>query len=756
MAIYAPARDVYAAARSWAESCLVGDGSLFENETLWTINNLDELQRCYVNHPDLSKRDFMTKFEEQLAGASASAKRLAAELIWPTLLFASNQGAATKTLKIRLVWHWAGTELPVDHPMLDPSVLKGVGSMGPGIQNNFWMEYAFCIEATTALKRKAEAERRATLSEGWAFASFLDSVDHSHGRQLYHTLAHLLFPEPFERIASRRHKRLIVDRFAVDGDAFDVRDRVSIDRELLVIRARLEADHGVGFDYYNDLELRQQWLPSSDENPGEDSDGPQTDHSPARLPDRYRDARFWAMGAGAGAHLWGDFKAQNVIAIGFEEFHGELIQLSKDDIFARIQAIRNDGSKPTMDALAGYQFASEMKKGDYVFAKQGRSTILGIGRITSGYRYDPSFPNYHHVRNVEWLKTGEWQLSDAQKITTKTLTDMTPYTEWIAYVLGLLGEIPADGEAREANIPQYSGAKGLTPYGVDDLLAEGAFVERETIEKARAFLEDRKNLILSGPPGTGKSWLALRLAWIKLGNRGPDSRLMTLQFHQSYSYEEFVRGWRPGKEGFELKDGPFLDFCAAARKDDGRPYVIFIDEINRGDPSRVFGELLSLLEKDKRRPECAVRLSLRKPDEKPFFVPTNLYLIGTMNSADRSLAVVDYALRRRFAFLPLEPAFDSSAFSDYMGDKAKVGMDQDLLTRIVEGMGKLNAEIAKDRNLGPGYRIGHSFFSSIDDDTKLDNEWYEYIVESQILPTLEEYWFDQPAKVSEWRDRLIR
>ena len=181
---------------------------------------------------------------------------------------------------------------------------------------------------------------------------------------------------------------------------------------------------------------------------------------------------------------------------------------------------------------------------------------------------------------------------------------------------------------------------------------------------------------------------------------------------------------------------------------------MLIDEINRGDPSRVFGEMLSLLEKDKRRVDCAVRLSTQRPDEEPFYIPQNILLIGTMNSADRSLAVVDYALRRRFAFVPLEPAFDSGSFADYLSDR--IGMDADLLAKIVEKMGKLNAEIAKDRNLGAGYRIGHSFFSSIDDDVIIDYEWYESIIESQIIPTLEEYWFDQPEKVKKWQDELIR
>lgn len=689
MAVYLPSQGIYTAAKTWTEKCLVGDGSLFSAEALWTLENLEELDRCYVRRPDLSKQDFMTKLERQLSVASAPAKRLAAEFVWPILLFASNVNPATKILKIRRIWSWTGSELAVDCPMLESTLLEGIGSMGPAIQNLFWMEYAYSISTVRELKALAPKERSALLADAWALAAFLDARDPSHGRQFYHALLHLLFPELFERIASRSHKKWIFERFGEGDKPYDVKDRVSTDRQLLAIRSRLESQYGKGFDYYETPEIRPQWLPprgdGSDDGDGEEA---QSAYAAAGIPERYRGARIWAIGAGSEAHLWEDFKSRSAIAIGYEDFGAELATLSKEEIFSQLEASRGGGAKPTMDALAAYQFASEMKEGDFVLAKQGRTLVLGLGRIQSGCRYDPAFPEYHHVRNVEWLKTGEWRLSETQRITTKTLTDMSRYKTWLAYVFNLLGETGPLEEGRDSGGKGYSAKTSERPYAIDDLIAEGAFLDVAEIQGALDSLDNRMNLILSGPPGTGKSWLALRLAWIKLGCSGDDPRLMAVQFHQSYSYEEFVRGWRPGKGGFELRDGPFLEFCEAARKDEGRPYILFIDEINRGDPSRIFGEMLSLLEKDKRRPECALKLSIQKPGEPPFYIPPNLYLIGTMNSADRSLAVVDYALRRRFAFVQLEPAFGKDGFSNYMGDDLGVGMDQELLKRIVESMSR--------------------------------------------------------------------
>jgi len=257
-------------------------------------------------------------------------------------------------------------------------------------------------------------------------------------------------------------------------------------------------------------------------------------------------------------------------------------------------------------------------------------------------------------------------------------------------------------------------------------------------------IKSGKNLILQGPPGTGKTFIARRIAWCLIGREDSDPIEM-VQFHQSYAYEDFVEGFRPTKGGgFDLKPGVFRRFCERARANPAIPHVFIIDEINRGNLSRIFGELLMLIEADKRSEDYAVTLPY---SDTRFHVPANVHLLGMMNTADRSLALVDYALRRRFAFETLEPAYGTEygrdAFEKHL---ASNGADPSLARRICDRMGKLNEKIANDKELGRGFRIGHSYF--VPGDGGVPSEaWYRHVVDTQIAPLLREYWFDAAEDV---------
>ena len=286
-------------------------------------------------------------------------------------------------------------------------------------------------------------------------------------------------------------------------------------------------------------------------------------------------------------------------------------------------------------------------------------------------------------------------------------------------------------------------------YAIDDAL-EDLFMDSEAFQLILDRLENKKNVILQGPPGVGKTFVAKRIAYTLMGEKD-HARVRMVQFHQSYSYEDFVRGYRPTDDGgFSLRDGIFHQFCLRARQDD-RPYIFVIDEINRGNISKILGELMMLIEHDKRNPKYAVPLAYQRDGEADFYVPGNVYIIGLMNTADRSLAMVDYALRRRFAFIDLAPAFGTTQLSQMLA-----GLCGDSLgRRITEAFRELNSKIAADvTNLGPGFCIGHSYFC-LDETALLDGPGYRQIVDTEIAPLLREYWFDQPGTAEGWIARLL-
>ena len=291
------------------------------------------------------------------------------------------------------------------------------------------------------------------------------------------------------------------------------------------------------------------------------------------------------------------------------------------------------------------------------------------------------------------------------------------------------------------------------PFSIADALA-GTFVPPDQFRGLLAALARKKNLILQGPPGVGKTFLARRLAYARVGAADP-ARVAGVQFHQSYAYEDFVQGYRPAERGgFARRDGVFFEFCRRAADDPRHDYVFLIDEINRGNLSKVFGELFVLIEADKRGEGHAVPLTYARHAGETFFVPANLYLIGMMNTADRSLALVDYALRRRFAFADLRPAFDRPEFAAFL---AAAGVEPGVVDRIVTRMTRLNGLIrAEPASLGPGFEIGHSFFCPAGTEDDLGPAWYRAVVESEIAPLLREYWFDDPAKADELAAELLR
>lgn len=450
-----------------------------------------------------------------------------------------------------------------------------------------------------------------------------------------------------------------------------------------------------------------------------------------------RTVRYWMISPGVGASKWDRFSSENIIGIGWDEM-GDLSQYAtKEDMRLKMQELYGPNRSYKNDVHATWQFANEMMPGDIVYAKKGRNILLGRGIVLSGYEFDDSMADFKNIHHVEWTHRGEWQ-HDEQMI-LKTLTDMTQFTKHVQDLEALF----ADSETEQPILMETSLQQNYPAYDEEHFLKD-VYMDQAAYEILVALIRKKKNVILQGAPGVGKTYAAKRLAYSMMGEKNQE-RVQMVQFHQSYSYEDFIEGFRPAGSGngFEIKKGSFYHFCRKAAEDLENEYFFIIDEINRGNLSRIFGELFMLIENDKRGNE----LQLLYSDEK-FSVPGNVYILGMMNTADRSLAMLDYALRRRFAFYDMKPAFESAGFREY-----RTGLNSDRYNRLIDCVEKLNNAIREDESLGEGFCIGHSYFCNLKEE-EVSVPALAGIIEYELCPLLLEYWYDDRTKANDWIARL--
>lgn len=571
--------------------------------------------------------------------------------------------------------------------------------------------------------------------------------------------------------------------------------------------------------------------------------------------------KYWMYAPGEGASKWKLCQEDKMMCIGWDDMGDLSVFNFIDDIKGRMKEVyKNIDSSFRNDGLALWEFANIIKFGDVVFAKQGKTKIIGRGIVKGTYIYNQQYDSYRNIIDVEWTHVGEWEAP--YNSVTKTLTDITKYPTYVNKLEALFSDEKAKQywwlvanpkiwsfgsmqvgtiqnytlyndngnrrrifqnflDAREGdkvigyestptkqvvalveiakandgkfiyfrkteslpapidysmikNIPDLADMEymknqqgsffrlqegeynvlmdlirednpvkieqGNNTYGEADFLND-VFMEKENYARLKALLLAKKNVILQGAPGVGKTFSAKRLAYSIMGEIDA-SRIEFVQFHQSYTYEDFIMGYKPNEDnGFYLKRGVFYTFCKRAKADPGRQYFFIIDEINRGNLGKIFGELLMLIEKDYRGESIKPAYS-----DEPFDVPGNLYIIGMMNTADRSLAMIDYALRRRFSFFEMTPAFQTHGFRVYQQT-----LHNEQFDKIVEGIIALNEVIAKDDSLGRGFCIGHSYLCN---QAVATTEWMQNVIDYDILPMLREYWFDNDKQYEQQSHKL--
>ena len=455
-----------------------------------------------------------------------------------------------------------------------------------------------------------------------------------------------------------------------------------------------------------------------------------------------QELQHWLYTPGEGAARWEEFRTAGIMALNWDRV-GDLASFpDKESLLDALYTHYGDwGGRPRRAADSVWDYIHAMKPGDIVYVRRSFNEIVGRGVVRSDYRYDEDRSSFRAVRDVEWTHIGSWPLEQRiGRLMLQRLTENTKYTpDQLNALIGI--EDPRFSSSVDERLGNNDLDEADEHYTSTDFLDE-VFLRPEDLEQMLGLLRRKKNLILQGAPGTGKTFAAKRLAYALMGETD-DSRVEVVQFHQSTAYEDVVVGLRPTAEGgFAAAEGVFARFCRRAAADPGRDYVFIIDEINRANISKAFGELLMLIEAEHRGE--ALRLPV---SGELLSVPKRLHIVGMMNTADRGLALIDYALRRRFAFFEMRPALDHPGFLRHV---EAVGSSR--LEALVDVVRRLNQRIAEDEALGPGFQIGHSYLclpaGNPENPGGMDAD-VTSMVRYELEPLVREYWFDNPAAMDE-------
>jgi 5-methylcytosine-specific restriction protein B len=695
---------VEAAARTVFQRGWVDDGSLFStSRAIWTAEHLDELYEHYVLHPRRPGTGFAEVLRAHLEAVSAGGRQLVAELLYLNVLPLTDVKGSTKRDLIATVLEW--TDSPASIPaVLDHALDFGVFNGGVGFNIGRWRQLILLVETVRQFKQRPSAERAHLLSDPWSFRDFIRGIAEPPEPAQRNALLYLAFPASFPPVVISDDRRRIVAAFQdkLGHPAADV------DRDLAEIRDVLAQESGGYVDFYRPP-WDKKWRTS-----GETKD---------LAPDV---KRAWLVrGSNVGGHnLVPTWLKDRFVSLQTRNVAALAADMDRDTLKEIIEDAYSDVSYSQRQQKLNevWSFVARMHPGDIIAtASQGD---LFVGRLTGEPTWAESPGGRSNLRReVVWAGPDAGvdyaKLSTSLSARLQSQHDVIDLTQQLSELEALLEEEVAP--PADLHLP-----------AVTDALADGLLVTQPWLQECVDLLSDRPQLIFYGPPGTGKTFLGRQLAWHLAG---PENTYL-VQFHPSYSYEDFFEGFRPvqgegGTIAFRLQPGPFRRLVDEARAHPEAPYVLIIDEINRGNLAKIFGELYFLLEYR----DAAIGLLYSAGTDQAFTMPPNVFVIGTMNTADRSIALVDAAMRRRFAFVALDPADEPtrSMLTKWL-QREKLPPDAAVL------LDRLNAEIAD-----PDFRIGPSYFMRrpVYEDGGLDRMW-----RTSILPLLAEHHFGEDVDVA--------